>query len=534
MMHPFFTSCFALLVFLTCHFPVRAEKAYVSEIPPLENEKWWGGLVALGSGMPFGEQLRLYDLSAVNLNNQGVPLMLSSAGRYVWSDKPFSFKVDNGVLIISSEYEKVEPIVAGKTLKDAYLAASSRYFPPSGELPDPLLFSMPQYNTWIELMYNQNQRDILAYAENVIRYNFPVGVFMVDDNWQKYYGNFEFKSDRFPDPKEMIDTLHAKGFKIMLWICPFVSPDSPEFRYLNQKGYLIKRKGSSQPALIPWWNGYSACYDLSNPEAVSYFKSQLKKMQEEYGVDGFKFDAGDVEHYAGPYDFYDKQATSVDMCRYWAEIGLDFPFNEYRAGWKMGGQALVQRLGDKDYSWNALNLLIPDMVSAGLLGHLYTCPDMIGGGQFGSFLGVDQTKLDQKLIVRSCQVHALMPMMQFSVAPWRILNEENLEICAEYARLHEKMGAYILELAGHAAKTGEPIIRHMEYVFPHQGFDTCKDQFMLGDTYLVAPVLTKEDVREVSLPKGVWVDDEGKKFKGPRTITVSAGLSRLPYYKRVK
>ena len=41
-----------------------------------------------------------------------------------------------------------------------------------------------------------------------------------------------------------------------------------------------------------------------------------------------------------------------------------------------------------------------------------------------------------------------------------------------------------------SAKTGEPIIRHMEYAFPHQGFVDCKDQFMLGDRYLVAPVLT--------------------------------------------
>ncbi len=103
----------------------------------------------------------------------------------------------------------------------------------------------------------------------------------------------------------------------------------------------------------------------------------------------------------------------------------------------MGGEALVQRLGDKDYSWNAVGLLIPDMIAAGLLGYAYACPDMIGGGQFASFLGVDQTKLDQELIVRSCQVHALMPMMQFSVAPWRILDEKHLAICRDYARLHE-------------------------------------------------------------------------------------------------
>ena len=102
-----------------------------------------------------------------------------------------------------------------------------------------------------------------------------------------------------------------------------------------------------------------ACYDLSNPAAAEHLKQQLRGMQEKYGADGFKFDAGDIGHYNDPeLEFYDKSATSVDMCRYWAKIGLDFPFNEYRAGWKMGGEALVQRLGDKDYSWNAVGLLI--------------------------------------------------------------------------------------------------------------------------------------------------------------------------------
>ena len=68
-------------------------------------------------------------------------------------------------------------------------------------------------------MYNQNQEDILKYAGHVLENDFPVGVFMVDDNWQKYYGNFDFKPERFPDPKGMIDRLHRQGFKIMFWIC---------------------------------------------------------------------------------------------------------------------------------------------------------------------------------------------------------------------------------------------------------------------------------------------------------------------------
>lgn len=522
----------AVLFFLLTLFPVCAQK-YQTEVKSLDQEHWWGGFVGLGSRMPFEGSVQLLDLARVNYNNQNVPLLLSSAGRYIWSDSPFRFSYKDGTIVLQSDAEELLPVVAGKTLKEAYQAACRAHFPPTGQLPDSLLFSMPQYNTWIELMYNQNQADILAYANRILEHKFPVGVFMVDDNWQKHYGNFEFKPEKFPDPKAMIRELHDKGFRIMLWICPFVSPDSPEFRELNQKGYLIRQKNGA-PAILNWWNGYSAAYDLTNPAAVDHFKKQLRKMQTEYGVDGFKFDAGDINHYLGDYRYHDPNATSVDLSQRWAEIGREFPFNEYRASWKMGGEALVQRLGDKNYSWDAVRLLIPDMLSAGLLGHLYTCPDMIGGGQFGSFLGVDQTKLDQALIVRSCQVHALMPMMQFSVAPWRILNRENLEICARYAHLHEQMGPYILELARRAAQTGEPIVRNMEYAFPHQGYVKCKDQFMLGDKYLVAPVLTPENQRQVQLPKGRWRDDQGKVFKGPQTITIDVPLDRLPYYEKIK
>ena len=153
--------CLLFLVLLA--LPCFAASKYESKITSLEGEKWWGGAVGLGSKMPFEGDLRLFDLSAENLNNQNVPLLLSSEGRYIWSDKPFSFQVENGELRLYSDYEKMEPVLAGRTLKDAYMAASAKHFPPSGDLPDPLFFSMPQYNTWIELMYNQNQEDILTF-----------------------------------------------------------------------------------------------------------------------------------------------------------------------------------------------------------------------------------------------------------------------------------------------------------------------------------------------------------------------------------
>jgi alpha-glucosidase len=516
-------------------FPLTAQTVYETAVRFEADEYWWGGVVALGANMPYLQPVKEFDLSLRNDNNQVVPFFLSNKGRYVWSDRPFTFSVAGHVLSLKSVHEEITVRQAGHTLRDAYLAAADTHFPPVGMLPDSLFFTMPQYNTWIELVYNQNQRDILHYAQSVIDHGFPPGILMIDDNWQKYYGNFDFKPDQFPDPKGLINSLHAMGFKVMVWVCPFVSADSPEFRLLERKGFLLKQKGRAEPAMIRWWNGFSACYDFTHPGAVAYFVSQLQAMQSKYGVDGFKFDAGDNTFYdPRAIDSYKKDALSTDHTMAWAKIGLQFPFNEYRAGWRMGGAPLVQRLGDKDYSWNAVQLLIPDMLAAGLLGYAYSCPDMIGGGQFTTFEGIKDDQINQTLIVRSAQVHALMPMMQFSVAPWRILNRENLAIVREAARLHEKMGDYIMTCAAHSAKTGEPIVRHLEYAFPGEGFAECKDQFMLGDKIMVAPVVTPENTRTVRFPKGKWKDPQGKTYSGRATVHFEVPLDCLLYFERVK
>jgi alpha-glucosidase (family GH31 glycosyl hydrolase) len=202
--------------------------------------------------------------------------------------------------------------------------------------------------------------------------------------------------------------------------------------------------------------------------------------------------------------------------------------NEYRAMWKMGGEPLVQRLRDKKHNWEDLQKLIPHITTAGLLGYQFTCPDMIGGGEYGSFIGRD--KLDEELVVRSAECSALMPMMQFSVAPWRVLSKANLAIVKQAVELRMKYTPYILQLAKEAALTGEPIVRSMEYEFPDQGFSEEKGEFMLGHKYLIAPVLTKDGEKEIHLPKGKWKNDKGEIFKGPKVIKEIVALDKIPVY----
>jgi alpha-glucosidase (family GH31 glycosyl hydrolase) len=511
----------------------KQEKADGSkkEILITEGEKWWGGAVLDGRNSPLNEENFFYDEFANCKGNQAAPLFISNKGSYIWSEKPINIHISQGRIIADAKGGEIIAGKAGETLKEAYLHASREYFPPSGKTPDPLLFTSPQYNTWIELQYDQNENDILKYAEDIIKNGFPVGVIMIDDNWQDRYGTWKFDCEKFSDPKGMIKKLHDMGFKVMLWVVPFVSSDSPVYRQLEANGLLIfADKEKTKPASITWWNGVSALVDLSNPEGEKWFKEQLTSLVMEYGVDGFKLDAGDPESYVDTYSYKDYDPNQ--HCEAYAGLGLDFPLNELRACWKMAGQPLVQRLRDKSHTWGDVRVLIPDMIALGLIGHQFGCPDMIGGGEWTSFQ--DTSVLDEELIVRSAQVSALMPMMQFSVAPWRVLSRENLAICKNMADLHYRMGDEIMEIARESALSGEPMVRNLEYEYPGKGYEGIKDQFLLGNRILVAPLAEKgKRSRDVVIPEGKWLGDDGTVITGPVTLKIEVPVERLPWYRKM-
>jgi alpha-glucosidase (family GH31 glycosyl hydrolase) len=531
-----------LLSFLKIRAQVKINKNYSTTL--LTNELWWGGLSRDGYKMPYNKTTsHSVDQWGWNDENQSQPLLISSKGRYVWCEDPIKYTFKNGTLLVSSRTGNIITGKAGDNLKSAFAYVQQNFFPSNGKTPDLAMFEVPQYNTWIELMYDQNEERILKYAENIISNGYPPGVIMIDDNWQENYGVWQFSTKRFKDPKSLVKKLHDMGFKVMVWVCPFVSPDSVNFRYLASKGLLLLKDQKGKPvdwsvnnlrqaAIIPWWNGHSALLDLTNPDAIKWFNDELDNLVENYGVDGFKFDAGDGEFYTNNIVSRFK-ATPNDHMMQFGKVGLKYPLNEYRVSFKMAGMPLAQRLRDKDHTWPEMGELIPGILSQGLMGYAYTCPDMIGGGQHTAF--APGAKLDQELVVRSAQIHALMPMMQFSVAPWRILSKENNEICLKMAQLHQSFGSKIIDLAKQSATSGEPIARAMLYNYPKSNFGEIKDQFMLGSDILVAPIVEKgARKRKVIFPEGTWLGDDGSTVRGPITLGINVPLERLPYYKLQK
>lgn len=510
------------------------------KINMLEGEHWWGGAAVTAPVQPF-DKTTDYECDLLLADgNQSSPLLVSDKGRYVWSEHCFKFTVKNGVIEVSAE--DAELYEGGKTLRDAYLAAMKAHFPFSGKVPPEKFFTTAQYNTWMEFTYNPTQKTVLEYAESIVKSGYEPGILIIDEGWHTRYGVWEFDFAKFPDPKAMVDKLHEMGFTVMLWVVPLMTADGRDFLGVASKAKFLNNDGREKPllktddgrvALVEWWNGYSAVLNMCEECDRQYLSGRLDYLMSEYGVDGFKFDGGSLGMYNPKNVVNGAQTryTAEELNIAWNKFGERFEFHEYKDSFKRGGTPVIQRIRDRGHRWDGDGLvtLIPFALVEGLTGYPFLCPDMIGGGEWSyTLLG---KPWDGELVVRMAQCSALFPMMQFSLAPWRILNDENAALCLDAAKLHKKFAPIILDEIKKSAVSGEPIIRPLEYVFPNEGLSGVKDAFMLGDSILVAPVVQEGAVtKTLALPRGKWLYLGEEELEGGREITVSAPLNTLPYF----
>ncbi len=157
---------------------------------------------------------------------------------------------------------------------------------------------------------------------------------------------------------------------------------------------------------------------------------------------------------------------------------------------------------------------------------------MVGGGEWT--IREFAQEVDQELFVRMAQSSALFPMMQFSWAPWEAVDEEHLALIKQAHDLHCEFSEEIVALVQAAYENGEPIMRSLEYNYPHQGYEKVMDCFMLGEKYLVAPVVVKgQTEREIPLPEGKWLGFDGNEYQGGQTLKLAVTLADLPYFKKL-
>ena len=422
---------------------------------------------------------------------------------------------------------------------------------PPGSAPHPEVLRDPIWTTWARYHKKVDQGKVLRYAREICDRGLGRSVMEIDDMWQTRYGDLAFNRKKFPDPKAMVNELHALGFRVTLWVMPFAEEHSEAFRFGAPRGYFIRgsgvaakrREGRADPHgrghFFNWWNQPRvAALDVTNPEAVAWFVGRLKALQAEVGVDGFKFDGGEPCFLPRGFRTHAPIAHPSEYSElYVREVAGRFEggsFCEVRTGHRTQNVGVLTRMGDRFSTWgvdNGLRSIIPTLLTSGLLGYPFCLPDMVGGN---AYFGV---KPDRELLVRWMQASAFMPSLQISIPPWD-LDEGADQLCKQALEARAHVLGDIGELARGAAGRLTPIARPMWWLDPRDpetfGID---DQFALGDDLIVAPVVEKgARARDVYLTEGAWRDllRGGEVVQGGRWLRGhDAPLHHIPCFARV-
>jgi len=111
---------------------------------------------------------------------------------------------------------------------------------------------------------------------------------------------------------------------------------------------------------------------------------------------------------------------------------------------------------------------------------------------------------------------------------------ETLRICRDYIRLRYRLLPYIYGSAIDCVERSLPMARALVVEYQDDpNVWNIGDEFLFGDSLLVAPITDKSNRRAIYLPQGVWTDWwTGERLAGNRWIDVKADMETMPLYIR--
>lgn len=487
------------------------------------------------------ERLWFTSKGGVILVDNGVPLHVSLNQK---ADSQLCLKAEpTSYPRISGPLQLIYKLCFGSNAKDVRNYAVETFFSFPASIPDKRMIREPIWSTWARYKKNVNQSTVLNFAKEIKKYGFPCSQIEIDDKYSTAYGDFDFNVTKFPDADQMVQELHRDNFRVTAWVHPFANTDSKAFK--EGMPYWVKGKDAMVPGLVEWWDGIAGILDTTDTSGREWFQQRLEKFKSIYNLDSFKFDAGELGYL--PEGFQLKNITKNNPCFYstsYVKMAAHFgSLVEVRVGYQSQNFPVFVRMMDKDSRWdenNGLRSLIPTALTFGILGYPFILPDMIGGNAYCEDQVADcSAKPEKELYIRWLQATVFLPAMQFSIPPWDYDNE-TVNIAKEMMSLRRNVSDAIIQSALEATQNGAPIIRPIWWMDPDDPVAQKIDsEFMVGDHYLVAPVLTtlqeNQGKHMVYLPKGSWKEGFGSMkvitaVDGGKWLEYNVTLKDLPYF----
>jgi alpha-D-xyloside xylohydrolase len=471
-------------------------------------------------------------------SHKNIPLYLSDRGYGVLVDSGMPVEFD----ICASTHSCVQ-ILVPDDLIDYYVIAG----PTPSEILDrydgltgrPALPPKWAFGTWISSgFYVDTQEKVLERARRIRADGIPCDVLHLDCYWQAdgTWSDLAWDADNFPDPASMLATLTEQGFKVSLWMNPYIMTGSPVFAEADAAGYFLRRADGSTYIADVWHGSYPVCgiVDFTNPAATGWFTGLLRDLLRQ-GAMVFKTDFAE----GVPADAVAHNGmTGVELHNVYTLLFNDAVAAVTRevAGHSMvwarssflGGQRhSAQWSGDVNATWPGMASTLRGGLSHGLSGVPFWSHDA------GGFHGTPTPQL----YVRWAQFGALSPLVRFhgttSRLPWDFPDDAAHD-AVEAVRLRYRLMPYLYSAAVAAARTGAPMMRALLIDSPDDPAAwNAELEYRLGTDLLVAPMINPEGQRQVYLPAGDWVDYwTGEVHAGGRHLRVSSPLDRVPLFVR--
>lgn len=427
---------------------------------------------------------------------KNVPFYLSNRGYGIFVNHPERVSFEIG----TERVEKTAFSVPGEGLDFYYFGggtmkkALSLYTELTGKPALPPAWS---FGLWLSTSFvtNYDETTVMSTIEAMEKEGIPISVFHFDCFWMQGYHwcNFLWDKEVFPDARGMLSRIHDKGIKVCVWINPYIAQASELFAEGVEKGYFLHKENGD---VWQWdkWQAGMAIVDFTNPEAKAWYQEKLTALLE-MGVDCFKTDFGEripdenVRYFDGSdpkkmHNFYSYLYNETVFETIKRVKGEEDAVVFARSGTSGGQKFPVHWGGDCFAKYESMAESLRGGLSLMMSGYGYWSHD-IGGFEDTSTPDVYKRWVAFGLLSSHSRLHGSSSYR----VPW-LYDDEATKVLRHFVLVKQKLLPYLLEKAKENHDTGIPLVRAMVLEFPEDPVCGFLDrQYMLGDRYLVAPVM---------------------------------------------
>lgn len=410
--------------------------------------------------------------------------------------------------------------IPGENIKEVV----KNYTALTGRMEMPPLWSLGYQQCRFSYFSQEEVRELVKTFEEK---DIPLDVVYLDIDYMDGFRVMTFKTPNFDDAAGLIGDLKEKGIRTITIIDPGVKVDEeyPVFKR-GKEGNHFTKKLDGEMFIGAVWPGDSAFPDFSNKDCREWWKSELKKFISEHGMDGIwndmnepcvfnndhktmletclhNSDNGVIEHK----EFHNRYGFEMSRCSKEAQEELhpnERGFSMTRATYAGGQRYSSVWTGDNMSLWSQMRMSISMNANLGISGFSFVGNDVSG-------FGLDSS---EELFIRWMEMGPFIPifrnhsnMYTRRQEPWAF-GPRAEKIAKKSIELRYELLPYIYDLYYISHKEGLPIFRPMIMEYEKDmNLLNMREQFMLGENMLVAPVLYEgERSKTVYLPKGSWVN----------------------------